>query len=184
MTTFSVGALVDQASSLFEPYSSEIEQKIQALKDTFYVDSDAPYENTMGLYKLLFVQLNSTTWESASVPNNEFIFTVPGEGNKTQVGNCTLWQSFDRYKWEFFDNSRSFACTLVSEGYKELADNDGRLDNATAQGLISNLFFALGVCSGDKCDPGCVRAPARTQMCILLQYISIMPSLHHLQIHV
>ena len=164
MTTFSVGALVDQASSLFEPYSSEIEQKIQALKDTFYVDSDAPYENTMGLYKLLFVQLNSTTWESASVPNNEFIFTVPGEENKEQVGKCTLWQSFDRYKWEFFDNSRSFACTLVSEGYKALAEDDGRLVRVSFQTCSLLLDYAAVVVNVNLVVSV---HHARTHMCIL-----------------
>jgi Flavin containing amine oxidoreductase len=109
----------------------------------------------MGLYKLLFVQLSQDLWNRATIPNNEFIFDVPHEN--ANVGKCSKWQSFDRFQGEFFDGSRAFACTLVTEDFKELASNyypnDG-LDDANAMALIGRLFRVLGIsASCERANP-------------------------------
>lgn len=149
MITFSsVGALVDQASDIFDRFiGTELEAKMKSLKNTFYLDEDG----NMGIYKLLFVQFSEDTWDKeVELPNSEFIFIVPEYND--QVGNCTQWQSFDRFKGEFFYGSRAFACTLITEEFKDLVDSPEDFDD-NVQILINKLFHALGL----NDTPGCLR---------------------------
>ena len=158
LVTFSVGALVEQSQQT-SPVLPLPPARINLLKKVFYLhENQVPanyYENTMGLYKLLFVQFSDALWQELKnanrIPRTEFIFMVPPEGDISKIGECTYWQVLDTdWQNEFFSGSRAFACTLVTEKYKILANNDGVLEENVVMDLIRNtLFKVLGY---DKLD--------------------------------
>ena len=141
-----MGALAEHASTLFVPYDASLDSTIQALTNTYFVDGS----NVMGVYKLLFVQFSESAFAQANLPNTEFIFTIPG--STAEIGKCTMWQQFDRGQKEFFDGSRAFACTLLTDTYYQLVDLNGVLPDTTAQTLIDNLLHAIDL------NINCVRA--------------------------
>jgi Flavin containing amine oxidoreductase len=171
LITFSVSSLYDQATSGVINLPSD---RLTKLVDTFYIDtaSPEPFTNTMGLYKLLFVQLSDGLWSSyaSSIPNNEFIFAVPpttqpfwsaSGARRFTIGQCTVWQNVDTgYQGEFFVGSHTFLCTLTTKDFTALTAGTptGSLSDDVANDLIaSTLFKVLGIPATVRCDRSGVR---------------------------
>jgi hypothetical protein len=105
----------------------------------------------MGLYNVLYIQLNQELWDRAVNKDYEIVFaTIPD--SPADVGKCTVIHNNDLFRGEFYKGSRMFTCALMTKEVKELelaSDWD-----STVGALIDNLFEALGLdseVSGVEC---------------------------------
>jgi hypothetical protein len=159
MVTFSVGVLsAAERVGMFDPTLASVQftvnsystSKIDSLRNMFYLDHTSGYEDVMGLYNVLYIQLDQELWDRAVNKDYEIIFAIPKEA--VDVGRCTVIHNYDLFTGEFYQGSRIFACALMAKEAKEL-ELASDWDSAVGA-LIDNLFEALGLdseVSGVEC---------------------------------
>ena len=97
--------------------------KITSLRNMFYLDTDDGYEDVMGLYNVLYIQLNKELWDHAVNKEYQIIFAIPESTDVDEVGRCTIIHNYDLFPGEFYKGSRIFACALMTQEAKELESN-------------------------------------------------------------